>query len=147
MFKHLLLPTDGSPLSEKTIFKGIEFAREIGARITGLHVSPQFHVLTYRAGVLEESRDAYQDDMQAQADRYLGFVVKVAAEAGVPCETVCETDDHPYQSIVDVASRRGCDLIVMASHGRRGMASLIMGSETQRVLSHTNIPVLVWRGD
>jgi nucleotide-binding universal stress UspA family protein len=145
MFKHLLLPTDGSALSESAIFKGIEFAREIGAHVTGLHVSPRFHVLTYRTDMLEETRDAYQRDSQEHAARYLDFIARNAGEAGVACETVIEQGDHPYEAIIEVARRRGCDLIVMASHGRRGMAGLLMGSETQRVLTHAPVPVLIWR--
>lgn len=145
MFKHLLLPTDGSPLSESAVLRGIDFAREVGAQVTGLHVSPRFHVLTYRADLLEETRETYALDSKAHADRYLDFIARAAAEAGVRCETVNEINDSPYETIIEVATQRGCDLIVMASHGRRGVAGLLVGSETQRVLTHSKIPVLVWR--
>jgi nucleotide-binding universal stress UspA family protein len=145
MFKHLLLPTDGSPLSETAVFRGIDLARETGARITGLHVSPQFHLLTYRIGALEDNRESFDRDAKAQAERYLEVITKAAREAHVTCEVIREVNDHPYQAICDVARQRGCDLIMMASHGRRGVAGLLMGSETQKVLAHTTVPVLVWR--
>ena len=145
MFKHILLPTDGSPLSEKAVLKGIEFARALGARVTGLYVGPRFHVLTYRTDMLEETRDEYARDRQAHAERYLAFISKAAAASGVPCETNLQTSDDVFQSIIDVARKCSCDLISMASHGRRGIGGVLLGSETQRVLTHSDIPVLVWR--
>ena len=145
MFKHLLLPTDGSPLSERAVIKGIELAAEQGARVTGIHVSPQFHVLTYRPDMLEETRDTYAKDSELHAKRYLDFISKTAAESKVPCETLRKISDEPFQAIIDVARAQGCDLIVMASHGRRGVKGFLLGSETHRVLTHSDIPVLVWR--
>ena len=145
MFKHLLLPTDGSPLSENAVLKGIQLARDLGARVTGVHVSPRFHVLTYRPDMLEETRDEYERDCLAHAERYLTFVSKAAAESGVPCQTLRERSDDVSQSLIDVARTCTCDLIVMASHGRRGVAGLLLGSETHHVLTHSGIPVLVWR--
>ena len=145
MFKHLLIPTDGSPLSERAVLKGIELAAEQGARVTGVHVSPQFHVLTYRPDSLEETRDTYAKDSEVQAKRYLDFISRTAAESKVPCETLRVISDDPFQAIIDAVRDRGCDLIVMASHGRRGIKGLLLGSETQRVLTHSGIPVLVWR--
>ena len=145
MFKHLLLPTDGSPLSENSVLKGIQLARELGAHVTGVHVSPRFHVLSYRTDVLEETRGEYERDSKVHAERYLEFISKAAAESGVPCETQREISDDVFQTIIDVARSRGCDLIAMASHGRRGIGSLFLGSETQRVLTRSDVPVLVWR--
>ena len=145
MFKHLLLPTDGSPLSENAVLKGIQLARDLGARVTGVHVSPRFQVLTYRPDMLEDTRDEYERDCQAHAERYLAFISKAAAESGVPCQTLRERSDDVFQSIIDVARTCTCDLIVMASHGRRGIAGLLLGSETHHVLTHSAIPVLVWR--
>ncbi|MCK7468053.1 MAG: universal stress protein [Desulfosudis oleivorans] len=80
-----------------------------------------------------------------QADRNLAVLEKAAKDAGVPCETICEIGDHPYEAIIRVAEKRGCDLIMMASHGRRGVKGLLLGSETQKVLTHSLIPVLVYR--
>jgi len=145
MFKHLLIPTDGSPLSERAVLKGIELAAEQGARVTGVHVSPQFHVLTYRPDSLEETRDTYAKDSEVHAKRYLDFISRTAAESKVPCETLCVISDDPFQAIIDAVRDRGCDLIVMASHGHRGIKGLLLGSETHRVLTHSGIPVLVWR--
>lgn len=145
MFKHILLPTDGSPLSEKAVLKGIELARALGARVTGLYVAPHFHVLTYRTDMLEETRDQYVRDSRIHAERYLAFISKAAAASGVPCETSLQTSDDVFQSIIAVARERSCDLVAMASHGRRGLGGVLLGSETHRVLTHSDIPVLVWR--
>jgi nucleotide-binding universal stress UspA family protein len=145
MFKHILIPTDGSRASETAAFRGIDMARESGARITALHVSPQFHVLTYRSGVLGGSREEFERDARTHAASYMEVVAKAAREAGVLCATLCETHDRPYQAIVEAARRLECDLILMGSHGRRGVADMFMGSETQRVLVHSTVPVLVWR--
>ena len=145
MFEHLLLPTDGSPLSENAVLKGIQLAHVLGARVTGVNVSPRFHILTYRTDMLEETRDEHERDSRVHAERYLAFISKAAAESGVPCETLSESSDDVFQSIINVARAHACDLIVMASHGRRGIGGLLLGSETQRVLTHSGIPVLVWR--
>lgn len=146
MVAHILLPTDGSPLSEQAIFYGIELARTLNARVTGIYAAPEFHVLSYRAAELTESRENFGPDVQAHADRCLAFIRRTALEAKVPCETLTEHSDHPYEVICKAAQRLQCDLIVMASHGKRGLAGLFLGSETQRVLAHSEIPVLVWRG-
>ena len=145
MFKHILLPTDGSPLSEKAVLRGIDLARGLNARVTGVHVSPRFHVLTYRTDMLEESRAEYERDSSVHSQRYLAFISKAAAENGVACDVVREVRDDVFQAIIDVARDRACDVIAMASHGRRGIAGVLLGSETQRVLTHSGIPVLVWR--
>ncbi|MEK8034112.1 universal stress protein [Ideonella sp. DXS29W] len=145
MFKHILLPTDGSRLSEIAIFNGIELARQHGARVTGLHAMPEFHLLSYRAAALDESRDHFAQDAQAHAERHLEFIRRIADEARVECATVAELSDHPHDAIVKAARRLSCDLILMASHGRRGLISTLLGSETQRVLAHSEVPVMVWR--
>jgi nucleotide-binding universal stress UspA family protein len=145
MFKHLLLPTDGTPLSESAVLKGIALARDHGARVTGVHVSPQFHVLTYRTDMLEETRDEYEHDSRAHAERYLQFIADAAREQGVACQTVREVSDDVSGALLEIARTRGCDLIAMASHGRRGLSGMLLGSETQRVLTHSSVPVLVWR--
>ena len=145
MFKHVLIPTDGSPLSEGATLKSIQFAQALGAKVTALHISPPFQVFTYHADMLEDTRIAYEQHCRQQAERYLGIVAKAAAEAGIACETVQNVSDDVYQCIIDVAKERGCDAIAMASHGRRGVAGVLLGSETQHVLTHSKIPVLVWR--
>jgi nucleotide-binding universal stress UspA family protein len=145
MFKHILLPTDGSKLSEGAIFRGIELARQVGASVTGLYVAPDFHILAYRLASIEDNKAEFAIDRAETATRYLDFISRIAAEARVPCDTVTEVSDHPYQVICRVVEKAGCDLIVMASHGRRGVVGLLLGSETQRVLTHTRVPVMVWR--
>jgi nucleotide-binding universal stress UspA family protein len=145
MFAHILLPTDGSKLSEGAVFRGIELARQCGARVTGLYVAPEFHILSYQVDVIEDTEATWAVDRQVHADRFLAFINRTASEARVPCETLMEISDHPYQKICQTAEQRGCDLIGMASHGRKGMAGLLLGSETQRVLTHSRTPVIVWR--
>jgi nucleotide-binding universal stress UspA family protein len=146
MVTHILLPTDGSRHSEQAVFYGIELARLLGARVTGLHASPEFHVLSYRVAELTESREHFEQDMQAHAQRCLAFVRSNATEASLPCEVVVERNDHPHDAICKAAKRLQCDLIVMASHGRHGLVDSLLGSETQRVLARSEVPVLVWRG-
>jgi nucleotide-binding universal stress UspA family protein len=145
MFKHILLPTDGSPLSEAAVRKGVEFAGGIHARVTGVYVMPEFHVLTYKTEMLEETREQYVKDCKRHAERYLAVIADGARVAGVPCSTTTAVSDHPYEAIIKTAEESGCDLIMMASHGRRGVQGLLIGSETHKVLTHTRIPVLVYR--
>jgi nucleotide-binding universal stress UspA family protein len=145
MFKHLLLPTDGSELSEAATRKGIELAQSMKARVTGFHVMPEFHVLAYQAEMIEATREEFVKNCQAAAKRILAVVENAAKAAGVTCETASTTSDHPYDAIIRAAQARGCDLILMASHGRKGMQGFLLGSETQKVLTHSKIPVLVYR--
>lgn len=145
MFKHILLPTDGSPLSEATIRRAVEFAKSINARVTGFHVVPDFRVITYRTDMLADTRDRFEQDAKTQADKLLAVIQNVAKQVGVPCDVVTATSDDPYDAIIKAAQERNCDLIVMASHGKRGLQGVILGSETQKVLTHSKIPVLVFR--
>lgn len=145
MFKHLLLPTDGSPLSEAAVRRGLQLAKEQGASVTAIHVLPQFHVFSYHTAMLGESRDEFLGACGRQAQKYLAEVERAAREQLVPCATLIETSDHPHEAITTAAERAGCDLIVMASHGRRGLTGLVLGSETQKVLTHSKVPVLVLR--
>jgi nucleotide-binding universal stress UspA family protein len=145
MFKHLLLPTDGSPRSEAVIQKGIALAKSINAKVTGLHVIPGFPMVTYQAVVFEGGRQEYEAQFKAQAEQYLSVVEKAARDAGVAFDCAYVTSGHPYAAIIEAAEERGCDLIVMASHGRRGAKAVLLGSEAQKVLTHSQIPVLVYR--
>jgi nucleotide-binding universal stress UspA family protein len=145
MFKHLLLPTDGSSLSNDAIEKGIRFARDVQARVTGIYVMPEFHTMTYRTEMLEDTESQFAADRRAHADQYLGAIHAAAKEAGVTCDSVSVISDHPFEAIIMTAEEKGCDLIVMASHGRRGVRGLLLGSETVKVLTHSKIPVLVYR--
>lgn len=145
MFKHLLVPTDGSPLSEAAIQMTVTLAAESGATVTGVHVIPEFHVLAYGTEMIADNEDRIIQTARQRAEDYLGVVKKAAARVGVVCNTVSEGRAHPYEAIISVATQQNCDLIVMASHGRSGMRAFLLGSETQKVLTHSSIPVLVVR--
>jgi nucleotide-binding universal stress UspA family protein len=145
MYKHILLPTDGSDLSRKAIQHGIALAKGEGAKVSGITVTVPFHVFAIDPDTLTDTPASYQTRAAALAARYLGEVQKVAAAAGVSCEVVSLEHEQPYQAIVDAAKRYGCDLIAMASHGRRGLSALVLGSETVKVLTHSTIPILVYR--
>jgi nucleotide-binding universal stress UspA family protein len=145
MFKHILLPTDGSPLSEAAIQQGVRFAKSINARVTGLCVMPRQHTVFCDAEIPAEALEQAARRRRDLAEVYLAVLEKAAKEAGVVCEVVYEPNDLPYEAIIRVAEQRGCDLIMMASHGRKGVGALLLGSETQKVLTHSKIPVLVYR--
>lgn len=145
MFKHILLPTDGSDMSLRAIEQGIALAKATGARVTGFHATTPFHVFAYEALQVEATREEYLRTSAEQAANMLGTIEAAARTADVPCESVSAVSDHPYEDILRTATERGCDLIVMASHGRRGVKGLLLGSETQKVLTHGNVPVLVYR--
>lgn len=145
MFKHLLIPTDGSDLSNMAIAQGVKFAKEINAKVTGITVTLPFHFFALEATMLVDSMDLYAADTKAMAARNLKVLKDSAQAAGVECATVHSISEHPYEEIVKTAHEAGCDVIFMASHGRRGIQALIMGGETHKVLTHTKIPVLVFR--
>jgi nucleotide-binding universal stress UspA family protein len=128
MYTNILIPTDGSELSEKAVSHGIALAKRIGANVTVLTVLPPFQI--FRA---------------EYAEKTLGAAARVARAADVECEGVHVGHDFPYQAIIDTAASKGCDLIVMASHGRHGVSAILLGSETMKVLTHSKIPILVHR--
>ena len=145
MFKHILMPTDGSTLSDDAIHRGMQFARSINAKVTGIHVIPPYTAVMYGTEMLGEGLEEFEKQSKAYAERYLGMNEAAAKEAGVSCTTLYVTASRPYEAIIKTAEEKGCDLIVMASHGRRGVEGLLIGSETTRVLTHTKLPVLVYR--
>ncbi|WP_063776731.1 universal stress protein [Microvirga massiliensis] len=145
MYNHLLIPTDGSPLSDEAIRHGVALAAETGAKVTFLTVIEPFHTFSFGVDQLQETADTYQTNMQERATRILAEAARVATTAGVAHEVIQTEDDQPYQAIIRTVEERGCDLIAMASHGRRGVSALVLGSETVKVLTHSIIPVLVYR--
>lgn len=145
MFKHILLPTDGSVGSEAAIQAGVGLAKALGARVTGLHVVRPFHTFTYRPDMVGDTEEQYLNDSEEQARKVLLTIEKHAQESGVPCDSVVVRSDDVHDAIVATARDRQCDLIAMASHGRRGMRAVLLGSETQKVLTHSLIPVVVYR--
>lgn len=147
MFKHLFVPTDGSTLSQETVRHAIRFAKESGARITFFYAKPEYPVAFYGEGALIDptTPEKFAKMAAQQADEILGICTKLAAEAQVESAVATKTSDIPYEAIIAAAATAGCDLIFMASHGRRGFGGLLLGSETQKVLTHSRIPVLVYR--
>jgi nucleotide-binding universal stress UspA family protein len=148
MFKHILIPTDGSMLSEEAVTRGLEFAKSLDARVTGFFAIPEYPRAAYTDWESPDTmpEERYKLHWQDAAKHVLGRVRERASSFGVPCNTVYESDYEPYQGIIRTAEAHGCDLIFMASHGRHGLEALLLGSETQKVLTHTKIPVLVYRG-
>jgi nucleotide-binding universal stress UspA family protein len=147
MFKHLLVPTDGSALSLATVARAVSFAKEAGARITLLYAEQSPPMAYPGVGAISSphlERQA-QDRMDIAAREILDQAQGVASEAGVEADTVILVGSHPYALIIQAAQSRDCDLIFMASHGRRGVSALLLGSETNKVLTHSKIPVLVYR--
>ena len=147
MFKHILVPTDGSDLSRQTVRRAVSFAREAGARITAFFAKPEYPIAYFGEGALIDptTPEKFAELAEQQASEYLGEVQNLCAEAGVECGAIATTSDVPYQAIIDAAEQAGCDLIFMASHGRRGLSGFLLGSETNKVLTHSTIPVLVYR--
>ena len=145
MYKNILIATDGSELAWKAVEHGIALAKSIGAKITVVTVSLPFHVFTLDPLVVEDTADQYEKRIKEHASKLLGSIASAAKAAGVACDAVQAEHEHPHQGIIDTANSRGCDLITMASHGRRGVSALLLGSEMVKVLTHSKIPVLVHR--
>jgi len=145
MFKNILIATDGSELAWKAVEHGVALAKSIGAKVTVVTVTLPFHIFTLDPLVVEDTADQYDKRIQEHAEKLLGGIATAAKAAGVACDTVHVEHEHPYRAIIDTANSRGCDLITMASHGRRGVSALLLGSETVKVLTHSKIPVLVHR--
>jgi len=145
MYKRILLPTDGSEASRRAVQAGVEFARGIGAEIVGLHVTPPFHLLTANSQMLEDTPEQYAADCSQRARQVLTDVESVARAAGITFRLEHVSSNTPYEAIIETAKRLRCDLIMMASHGRHGVKGLLLGSETQKVLVHSAMPVLVHR--
>ena len=145
MYKNILIPTDGSKLSEKAILDGISLSKAIGAKITVLTITTPFHILSTDPQTIEDTGPQYNKRMEEQAAKILGAAADAAKATGVACDTVRIEHEHPYLAIIDTATSRGCDLIDMASHGRHGVSAVLIGSETMKVLTHSKVPVLVHR--
>ena len=151
MYKHVLLPTDGSKLSAKGAKETIRMARALGAKVTAIHVVGNYHQRFQDADdgfmvpVIPALKREHEERAAAHADAVLRPVKEAATKAGVKCDTVVVAGDPPYEMIIKQAKKSKCDLIMMASHGRRGLKGILLGSETAKVLTHSKIPVLVLR--
>jgi nucleotide-binding universal stress UspA family protein len=148
MYRHVLIPTDGSERAHRAVTQGLALAKALGAKVTVVTIEPSFDVYAVPASKVYEMSGAFAEHAEqakARAGKILNAVAEEARAAGVTCETLQIEQDHPYEGIIDTANQRGCDLIVMASHGRGGIAAVVLGSVTNKVLTHTKIPVLVCR--
>ena len=145
MYRHILIPIDGSELAEKAVTNGLSLAKSLGAKVTVIIVEEPIWLgapSLAEYGALDEL-SKYTEQIKNYAVSALNRVADAAKQAGVPCDTVQVKDAQPYQAIITTAADRGCDLIAMASHGRGGLSAVVLGSVTNKVLTHTKIPVLV----
>ena len=146
MYKHVLLPTDGSPLSNVAIDNGLRFAKAVGAKVTGFYVMVERQPDSFEDFAPVDVKAPNLDEVAKQeADQYLKVIADKARALGVPCETHSMKHASPHQTIITMATQTGCDLIIMASHGKKGITGELVGSETARVITNCRIPVLVYR--
>jgi nucleotide-binding universal stress UspA family protein len=145
LFSNILVATDGSDLAAKAVEQGVLFAKEIGAKITAVTVTEPIDLSPTEMSQLQRTPFEYKTYAEAHAEEVLGTVSAACKSAGVVCDTLHVEHRHAYQAIIDAAEARNCDLIVMASHGRHGVSAVVLGSETVKVLTHSKIPVLVYR--
>ena len=147
MYKHILIPTDGSELSLKAVQHGILLAKAVGAKVTSITVVSSVLLFSLAPDKLKDPSEqwGYKPELESFAHKCLDQVKSVALEEGVTCNVMYVEHDHPYQAIIEAATNEHCDLIVMASHGRGGLSAIVLGSQTVKVLTHSTIPVLVCR--
>jgi len=148
MYKHILLPTDGSTLSEKAVKQCIRLAKSVGAKVTAIHVMPEFQMIMdegFAVANVGLIKKRFEEETGKRSKKILAEVKASASAAGVECDGVSVTSSVPYEAIIKQAKKAKCDLIMMASHGRKGLSSILLGSETAKVLTHSTIPVLVVR--
>jgi nucleotide-binding universal stress UspA family protein len=147
MFKRILLPTDGSELSRKSIKKGVSFAKSINAAVVGFFAPADYSGVLYSEYIPPNlmSPQEFSANAERTAERYLSFVEKTAKASRVPYEGYFSPSGAPWEAIIAAAKKKRCDLIFMASHGRTGLGALVLGSQTVKVLTHSKIPVLVYR--
>ncbi len=148
MFKHILIPTDGSPVASKAVKAGIQLAKDLGARVTGFCAIELVPTHVYGEGYMINNSSmvqALQQRVREIGEKHVENMAKVAMAAGVPFNAVVAVAETPYEGIIEAAKKHKCDAIFMASHGRGGLADLIMGSITHKVLTHSKLPVLVYR--
>jgi nucleotide-binding universal stress UspA family protein len=147
MYKRILIPTDGSPVSRKAVKQGMAFARSIGARVVGFFSTEDYRAIMYTeympAAML--SQEEFEAQAKKAAEKQLAFVQKAATAAGVSYEPYWTISIAPWEAIIEAAKKKKCDLIFMGSHGRTGLAGIVLGSTTVKVLTHSKVPVLVTR--
>ena len=146
MFKHILIPTDGSPVANKAVKAGIELAKVLGARVTAYYATEALQLMYVEGYAFDQKMiDGLERRAREAGQKRVDVIGKLAKAAGVNCTSVVTTAFTPYEGIIQAARKQKCDVIFMASHGRRGISRLLMGSVTQKVLSHSKIPVVVYR--
>jgi nucleotide-binding universal stress UspA family protein len=147
MFKNILIPTDGSSLSQKAVVQGVALAKSVGAKVTAFFAAPPATPIVYRdhLPVGYATPGEHEEMIRTTAAKYLGVVERAAKKAGISCESVHVTSDYPEEGILKVAQKKKCDLIVMATHGQGGLRGMFIGSVTQKVLNQAKIPVMVFR--
>jgi nucleotide-binding universal stress UspA family protein len=146
MYKHILIPTDGSETAEKAVEEGLKFAKWSGARVTAFTAVPEYQIPSGEiVSRRVESLSDFERRSAEEAKALLERVAERARAAGVECGADYAVSDRPWQAIIKSAEKNGCDLIFIASHGRKGLSALLHGSETREVLTHSSIPTLVYR--
>jgi nucleotide-binding universal stress UspA family protein len=149
MYKHILVPTDGSELSHQAVTHAIKLAKAVRAKMTAVYVVGSYHqvlpVEGFATPEVPSLEQRLEEEEATRAKQILGPIKEAAKTAGVECDVIVATSEVPYEMIIDQATRFGCDLIIMASHGRSGLQGILLGSVTQKVLTHSKIPVLVCR--
>ena len=147
MFKNILIPTDGSELSQKAAAQGVALAKAVGAKVTGFFAAPPATPIVYRnqlpVGFAQPAENA--EAIEKVSARNLAAIEQMAKQAGVPFEGVHKTDDYPAHAILEIAGKKGCDLIVMGTEGEGGLGGLLVGSVTQKVINQAKVPVMVFR--
>ena len=146
MYRHILIPIDGSELAEHAVTNGLSLAKSLGAKVSVIIVEEPFDWLSVsetKAQQALEELAQYREQIKKHAASVLSRVADAAKQAGVSCNTIQIENAQPYKAIIATAADKGCDLIVMASRGRSGLSALVLGSVTNKVLTHTNTPVLV----
>ena len=147
MFKHILIPTDGSAISDEAARAGVALAKALGARVTGFFAAPAPTPVVYShflpVGYMAPEEHAQLIEKTAQ--QYLSTIEQAASAAGVPFELAHDTSDFPAEAIIEAADTRGCDAIFIASHGHRGRRGPMLGSETQKVANEAAVPVIIYR--
>jgi nucleotide-binding universal stress UspA family protein len=145
MYKHILIATDGSELAGKAVAAGFDLARQLGAQVTAVTVTEPWTAMVTGEAVFGFPVDEHEKSATESASRVLSGVSKLARKADIHCATVHGKDQYPAEGILETAKKKGCDLIVMASHGRRGFERLLLGSQAVKVLTHSTVPVLICR--
>lgn len=148
MFKHIMVPVDGSELSNAAVKRAVQFAKEAKAKISFYHAQPAFvPPLLAGEGVIMDAgaQQMFAESREKEAKHLLKTAADYCESQSVPHQEITDIHDAPWQGIIEAAKKQNCDLIFMSSHGRRGVASLLLGSETQKVLTHCKTPVLVFR--